>query len=116
MKANVVLSSADEEEEQWENLAACRHYLNEADKAMAECKELYRSAEEVRHLEVLEGYIIEEHQALRERESDSEGDSLLAYLRGPADICAEQNSIIASLLSTLRFRSFYMLYITSKLK
>lgn len=76
MKANFVLSSADEEEEPWENVAACRHYLNEADKAMAECKEVYKSAEEVRQLQVFEEYIVEERQALREcvREIDSDSE------------------------------------------
>lgn len=61
-----------EEEELWENLAACRHYLNEADKAMAECKEAYKSDEEVRHLRHFEQFIIEERQAMREREREIE--------------------------------------------
>lgn len=75
MKANFVLSSADEEEEPWENVAACRHYLNEADKAMAECKAVYKSTKEVRQLQVFEEYIVEERQALSKREREIESDS-----------------------------------------
>ena len=50
MKTHLALSGADEQDEPWENLAACRHNLKEAEKALAESKNVYRDAEDVQLL------------------------------------------------------------------
>ncbi|KAM0710850.1 hypothetical protein Q7P35_001588 [Cladosporium inversicolor] len=68
MKANLALSGADEEEEPWENLAVCRHHLNAAEKALAECMEVYKDAGDVQRLRMIETLIEEERSALLERQ------------------------------------------------
>ena len=79
VKTCITLSAADEEEGPLENLAACHHHLNTADKAMAECKDVYKDATDVQHLQTLGAVIKEERDALQKREkaidSDSDGES-----------------------------------------
>lgn len=51
LKAYITLSAADDEDDPLENLAACHYYLNAADEALAECKDVYKDATDVHHLE-----------------------------------------------------------------
>lgn len=78
MKAYLALSGADEEDEPWENIAACRHFLKEAEKAFKDAQEIYVHDE--RDVEALKGFeriIQEEWDELRKRErlADSDGDN-----------------------------------------
>lgn len=68
MKTHLTLSGADEEDDVWENLAVCRHHLNAAEKALAECKEVYKDAVDVQRLRMIEALIEEERSALLERQ------------------------------------------------
>ena len=79
LKAYITLSAADDEDDPLENLAACHYYLNAADEALAECKDVYKDATDVHHLQTLEAVIKEERGALQKREKvidcDSDGES-----------------------------------------
>jgi hypothetical protein len=69
MKAYLALSGADEEEEPWENFAACRYYLRKAEEALKEAQDIYVT--EDRDVDVLQKHkriIQEEWQELRQRE------------------------------------------------
>ena len=68
LKSHLTLSGADEEDEAWENLAVCRHHLNAAEKALAECKDAYKDASDVKRVQAIEAVIKEEWGALQERE------------------------------------------------
>lgn len=50
MKAHLALSGADEQNEPYENLIACRHHFKAAECALAESKNVYTDAEDVRML------------------------------------------------------------------
>lgn len=75
VKTCITLSAADEEEGPWENLAACHYHLNAADKALIECKDIYKDATDVQHLQTLEAVIKEERDALQKREKAINGDA-----------------------------------------
>jgi endo-1,4-beta-D-glucanase Y len=79
MKAYLTLSAAEEENEPWENIAACRYFLKEAKRALEESQRTYVSCEG--DAETLKGYeriIQEELDQLHLREklmnSDDEHD------------------------------------------
>jgi hypothetical protein len=76
LKTHFTLSAADEEDEPWEIFAVCRHYLNQAEKALAECKGVYKDAGDVQRLRLIEALIEEEQRALVERQEAKamEGD------------------------------------------
>ena len=74
VKTCITLSAADEEEEPEENLAACYYHLNAADKALTECKDVYKDATDVQHLQTLEAVIKEEREALQKRKKAIDGD------------------------------------------
>jgi hypothetical protein len=42
LEAHLTLSGADEQEGPWENVWACRHHLDAATNALADCKEVYK--------------------------------------------------------------------------
>jgi tRNA G37 N-methylase Trm5 len=70
VKGHIVLSSADEENEPWENLAATRYHLREAEKALVHAKQTYVTVARDRdELEFLGKVIQEEWDALRAREA-----------------------------------------------
>jgi hypothetical protein len=71
MKAKFVLGSIDREQP-GEDLVLNRHYLDEAEKMLAECKEVYESAEDVQHLQRFGTWIEEERQVLQRRMHDGE--------------------------------------------
>lgn len=74
-KAYLALSAADERDEPWENLTACRHYLQQARKALEEAKELYVGEQrDVDCLKQQEQNLREEWDELRERERLADSD------------------------------------------
>lgn len=52
----------------------CRHHLNAAEKALVECKDVYKDASDVKRLLAIEAVIKEEWSALQEREKAVDGD------------------------------------------
>jgi hypothetical protein len=79
MKAYWALSGADEEDEPWENLAACRHYLKKATEALKESQRTYISKEDTEFLEVYEKELRAEWVQFYQRErlmdsDDEDGD------------------------------------------
>ena len=75
VKVHITLSGADEENDPFDNLAACRYHLNAADNALAECKNLYKDEGDVQQLQKLEAVIKGERKALQKRQKAIDGDS-----------------------------------------
>ncbi|KAK5699148.1 hypothetical protein LTR17_023501 [Elasticomyces elasticus] len=74
MKANIALSAANEENEEWENHMACRHFLDEAAKMLVVCQATYTLDEDVKAVKAFEKIIEEERAELREREKAADSD------------------------------------------
>jgi hypothetical protein len=74
MKKHLALSGADERDEPRENLVSCRHHLKAAEAALAECKNVYRDAEDVRVLERFDSIIREEWAEFQKRDADDDSD------------------------------------------
>jgi hypothetical protein len=79
LKACMVLSAADEEDEHEENLAATRYWLKEATEALEEAKRVYiHDPDDARLLQTTADTIEEENKALLMREkafcSDDDSD------------------------------------------
>jgi hypothetical protein len=72
MKTHLALSGTDERDEPWENLASCHHNLKEAERALAECKNVYRDAGDVQLLRRQVSVIREEWAELQKRDGDSD--------------------------------------------
>ena len=66
MKTHLALSAADEDD-RWHNLAVCRHHLNQAERALADCMDVYKDAGDVQRLREIEVLIEEERRAVEER-------------------------------------------------
>lgn len=78
LKVYLALSGANEENEPWKNIAACRYFLREAEKALQEAQKIYVNKEY--DAEVFRNYeriVQKEWEELRKREqlADSDGDS-----------------------------------------
>ena len=68
MKACVVLSSADEENEPDENIAAAQYWLREARKALQDARHTYtHEPDDARQLQVMEKIIEDEEEELGKR-------------------------------------------------
>ncbi|KAF2173074.1 hypothetical protein M409DRAFT_17023 [Zasmidium cellare ATCC 36951] len=75
VKAHVVLSATDEQDEPWENWAATRHHLREAEKALQLAEQTYtHDASDKEKLKVLKENIDEEWAALRSHEAADDSD------------------------------------------
>jgi hypothetical protein len=79
LKACMVLSTADEENEREENLAATRYWLNKATEALEETKRIYvHDPDDAKLLQAMADTIEEENEALQMREkafySDDDSD------------------------------------------
>jgi len=66
VKAHLALSAADEDDP-WHNLAICRRHLNEAERALADCMDVYKDPGDVQRLRAIEVLIEEERRAVEER-------------------------------------------------
>jgi hypothetical protein len=67
MQVHLTLSGADEQGEAWENVWACRHHLDAAANALADCKDVYKEAGDVQHLQTFEEVIQEEKSEMQKR-------------------------------------------------
>jgi hypothetical protein len=79
LKAYMVLSAADEENEHEDNLAATRHWLKKATEALEEAKRVYiHDPDDAKLLQTTADMIEEENEALQIREkafySDDDSD------------------------------------------